>query len=356
MSRAKKQHLTQRKDKRYCCVYHGIQFMGRTEDEALQARKDYKAREQVGETPIKKITVAAYIAKWLPLHKADVSQKCYADYAKQLQALANAIGNMKMNSVTVDDAAHVWNHYQGYSASTIKRARMLYISLFDSGIENGYCRRNPFRGRFAQPPKAPTGSHRALTQEEITLILTTPHRVQLGAMLMLYAGLRRGEALALTSDDITPDEIIVNKAVRFEGNTHVITSPKTGAGIRRVPILSPLRPFLNVTGLVMPSARNQLMTETAFTRAWNSYLHALSLSAGHPVNIRPHDLRHTFCTLIMDAGISITQAMSWMGHSDEKMILHIYDHLTESRNMASVNQVEKLLNHMQNDMQKNRRP
>ena len=41
MPRAKKQHLTKRKDGRYCCKYHGIQFFGRTEDEAFRAREAY---------------------------------------------------------------------------------------------------------------------------------------------------------------------------------------------------------------------------------------------------------------------------------------------------------------------------
>jgi hypothetical protein len=35
MPRPKKQHLKQRKDGRFCCVYHGKQFMGNTEEEAL---------------------------------------------------------------------------------------------------------------------------------------------------------------------------------------------------------------------------------------------------------------------------------------------------------------------------------
>ena len=36
MPRAKKQHLKHRKDGRYCCVYHGVHFMGRTEEKALE--------------------------------------------------------------------------------------------------------------------------------------------------------------------------------------------------------------------------------------------------------------------------------------------------------------------------------
>lgn len=354
MPRAKKQHLKQRKDGRFCCVYHGIQFMGLSEDEALDKRDAYIRQERAGEAVRADPTVQEYAQKWLPLHKSGVSDKCYNDYAKQLEALCECIGPQKIKKVTVDDAATVWEHYKSYSASTIKRARMLYVSLFDTAIENDLIHKNPFRGRFAQPPKGTQGSHRALTDEEISLIRETPHRMQTAALIMLYAGLRRGEVLALSMRDIDliAGVITVNKAIRFDGNRPVISRPKTASGTRQVPILSVLRPFLeNRAGRILSAANGDIMTETAFSRCWESYILHLSKAAGHPVNIRPHDLRHTYCTMLRDAGVDMHQAMIWMGHADEKMILHIYDHVSEKRTQTSINQVENSLLNMRNDMQ-----
>ena len=85
------------------------------------------------------------------------------------------------------------------------------------------------------------------------------------------------------------------------------------------------------------------MSHTGFMQAWEAYNRALSRAAGHPVNIRPHDLRHSFCAMLMDAGVDIKQAMIWMGHADEGMILHIYDHVRENRTQKSISQVEKML-------------
>ena len=353
MPRIKKQRLKQRADGRYCCKYHGIQFMGNSSDEALDARDEYKRREAEG-LSMRPLSVAEYAGQWLPLHKGNVSVKCYNDYAKQLETMCAVIGRILLSNVSVDDAAAVWTNYKGYSQSTVKRAKMLFVGLFDAAIENGYCIRNPFRSKFAQPPKAEAGSHRALTEEEITLIQKTPHRFQAPVMVMLYAGLRRGEVLALTSRDIDfkAGVIHVTKAVRYDSNQPIIDKPKTAAGVRDVPILSPLRPILkNRIGRIAESAHGEIMSERAFRRAWDSYLLALSNAAGHPVSIRPHDLRHTYCTMLRDAGVDMKQAMIWMGHADEKMILRIYDHVGEKRTQNSVKQVEKMLNGMQNGMQ-----
>lgn len=68
---------------------------------------------------------------------------------------------------------------------------------------------------------------------------------------------------------------------------------------------------------------------------------ALSAAAGHPINIRPHDLRHSFCTMLRDSNVEMHLAMRWMGHSDEKMILRIYDHISEERVKKALENVEK---------------
>ena len=338
--------LKARPDGRYACRYKNKFFYGHTPEEAKQARKEYIKQEQSGRLLRRELTVREYAMKWLPLYKSGVSEKCYNDYAKQLEALFPVIGDMHLASVTVDDAAAVWKHYAGYSASTIKRARMLYIALFDTAIENELCFKNPFKSKFTQPPRGSAGSHRALSPDEVDLILRVPHRFQLAVLVMLYAGLRRGEVLALSSDDIdlSAGLIHVNKAVRFDSNQPILSDPKTEAGVRSVPVLSALRPYLEQhTGLIAPSASGSIMSEVAFRRAWQSYIAALSAAAGHPVNIRPHDLRHTYCTMLVDAGVPLKQAMAWLGHADEKMIMRVYDHVHAERSRASVQQVEQLL-------------
>lgn len=354
MGRARKIVLKPRKDGRYQCQYKDHYFYGKTSDEALQAREEYKRREKQNMMPDNP-TIRQYAAQWLPLHKSGVSNKCYNDYAKQIDALCDEIGDRRFSEVTVDDCKRVYTHYKGYSQSTIKRSRMLFISIFDTAIENGYATRNPFRSKFAQPDKGTEGTHRIISDEERQLIHTTPHRFQLGALAMLYAGLRRGEALAIDIDndiDQSKEIIHVTKEVRFEGNKPIIDSPKTDAGVRDVPLLPELAQALKGKhGLLMSSAKGTLCTEQAQGRGWESYNKALSEKAGHEISIRCHDLRHTYCTMLRDAGVDMKLAMQWMGHADEKMILRVYDHVTESRIQDGIEKVKKSLLHCQNACQ-----
>jgi len=336
---AKKRHATLRKDKRWQCKVAGKTFIDRVKDEAIRKADEYDAMLKLRlASATKPKTVRIYAAEWLSTHRSGVIDKTYNDYSRQLDKLISVCGDKFLSDISPDDAAAVWKQFTGLSSSTIKRANQLYRGMFDSAVENDYCRKNPFRSSAVKLPQGSAGSHRALTLEEIKLIRNTQHRMRPAVMTMLYAGLRKGEALALTSDDIDLKArvIHVSKAVRYDSNQPILTDPKTAAGIRDVPILSDLLPVLRkVTGLLAPSASGKLMSDTAFSRAWDSYLLALSRAAGHPVSIRPHDLRHTYCTILCDAGVPIKQAMEWLGHADEKMILKIYDHNSTARRAAS---------------------
>lgn len=352
-----RQKLTPRADGRYTCRYKNKYFYGSTQREAQQKRDEYKRLVESGIRAAEAgLTVRQYAMRWVATHKASVSDKCYNDYVKQLNAMIEHIGHLRLMDVTPDDIKEIFSaHYLNYSQSTIKRARMLYISMFDAAIDSGYARTNPCRSKHAQPHKGTSGSHRAITAEERSLIHNTPHRFRLGAMVMLYAGLRRGEVLALRRSDIDTiaSVIHITKAIRYESNQPIFDTPKTEAGARDIPLLSQLADEIPIDcDLIMPSANGVACSDIAFRRGWASYLHALSAAAGHPISIRPHDLRHSYCTMLRDAGVEMKLAMQWMGHADEKMILRIYDHITTDRVEKSVELVEKSLRSCQNGCQK----
>jgi integrase len=60
-------------------------------------------------------------------------------------------------------------------------------------------------------------------------------------------------------------------------------------------------------------------------------------------DIVPYDLRHSFCVMCRDAGVEINTCRKWMGHADSKMILKVYDSVSEDRSASERQKVEKVL-------------
>lgn len=362
--------------------------MSYDEDEAVRQRDAYKYRCEHDIDEIRKISVKDYAAEWLPLYKqGKVQLNTYNQYAGLFDRLTAIIGDIHMSSVTPDDVARVWKSFQGQSKSQIKKATYLYRRLFDSAIESGYCRRNPFRSETNETPKGTEGSHRALEDWERRLIETTPHRLQLGALVMLYAGLRRGELLALQYNHVSKDDITVRQAITFAGAKPETKGTKNESSMRTVPLLDPLRPWffdendkpLHELGYIVSCVDGTVCTESGWKRAWESYITVLETALNgtekrwyhrtrewkqsHPeewgkyealrarkpkdaeafrlmgwrsVTIRPHDLRHSFCEWAITNGVGPKTLMKWMGHTDERMIMKIYDHVMSKREDAAV--------------------
>ena len=339
--------LKQRPDGYYCAWYHGKQFLGRTEPEAKEKRDNYKYELTHGIEQVKPKTVYEYASEWLPVAKAGTSKSTYNQYATVMEKLTACIGDKYIHSVTPGDIKKIWVSFVGKSQSYINKASFLYKSFFQAAMENGYCRSNPVVSQSAKPHKGSKGTHRCLTKEEIFLIETVPHRVQAGAMFMLKAGLRRGELLALSKADIYNERIHITKAIRFVNNRPVIDKTKNESSVREVPLFDSLKPFIDdVVNLILPDADGEICSETAFQRAWESYLLHLSKVAGHQILFRPHDLRHTFVTVGRNIGIDPKTMMTWCGHSSERMIMQIYDHVTEDRMEKMIAMVN---NHNNND-------
>lgn len=375
-----RQSLTKRADGRYRVKYKDQYFYGTTQAEAIQKREEYKHAELEGLRATCP-TVSAYAIEWLPAHKKTVAVRTYNAYAGHLDTLCAMYGGYLLSQITPTMIKKVYSdRYEGKSDSHIKKAKMIFSAMFDSAVADGYIRTNPARDKTAKPHKGTEGSHRALTPYEDQIILNVKHPFRPVVMLMRYGGLRRGEALALNVKndvDFVEGTITIKNAVMYISNQPVLKKPKTDAGIRTVPLFDILRHELeNVEGYAAICKRTGgLMSESAFKSAWTSYIRAAEsminncdkyrwygktkhdkqlIAEGHDLppwktfDIRPHDLRHSFCTMLRDAGVDLHLAIEWMGHEDEKMILEIYDHINDERRKKAIEMVEKITSRGQN--------
>lgn len=368
-----RQKLTQRADGRYRCKYKGKEFYGDTAKEAQQKRDEYKRMLEAG---IKEeslgLTVKAYAFRWVSTYKSHLTDGPYNTHVRMLNRFCEheGIGSRRMQDIDTIDVQGFFNTAEGKSYSYICDMRDTIKGLFKFALADRVIQHDPTIK--AKVPKGKKGSHRAITTHERELISSLDHRMRPAAMVMLYAGLRRGEALALDIDrdvDYHEKTITVRYAVRYPDQQHpVLVDPKTEAGSRTIPLLDVLADELRGKhGLLITDIDGQMMTEAAWSRAWESYLCKLSvLHNGHAkrwhgktkehkaiiaaggtiplwvdISIRPHDLRHSYCTMLYDAGVDLKTAQLWMGHADADVTMKIYTHLTEERQKKATKDLEK---------------
>ena len=201
----------------------------------------------------------------------------------------------------------------------------------------------------------------------VAAALGAEHRAGRWAMLMLYAGLRRGEALALRWEDIDWEHNIIHvrRALHFEGGNPVLGATKTDCSVRDVPMFPVLRRCLQIheasEEYVCVSAE-----DTAWKTAWaafnNTMANILNGDTAKPVapgrrsdlddenrkafSVRAHDLRHTFCSLLYDAGVDVLTAQKMMGHSNPEITMCIYTHLSEEKKENDIEKATAYLERM----------
>lgn len=282
-----------------------------------------------------------------------------------LERFAKYVGaNTRMRDVTKSDIMDFYNTLDKYSASHISKYAQLVSAMFRDAVEDGLILRSPCYN--VKPPQGTQGTHRPLEDWERQYVheMADKHRFGVAAMLMLYGGLRCGEAMAFDIDrdvDFENKRIYVRKAISFsEGSRGNVKTPKTEAGIRSIPLFEPLRAVLEGKhGLVLTLINGEQITLGGFNKAWDSYKYQIEEKMNgfqkrwangrewREFTVRTHDFRHSFCVMCVDAGVDIKTLMKWMGHSDAKMIQKIYDHVTKARERAAeqktAEQIEKML-------------
>lgn len=274
-------------------------------------------------------TVSSWADEWLEVYKKpSVTIRTYETYAHDIELIKRAIGHKPLKAVTTSDIRRIINSRSGLSTSAIKKTTMTVKTLFRAAIENRMISADPCIGVKRVPGTA--GTHRALDEAEVTAVLRAARNHRFGAVaaLMLLAGLRKAESAAFNFDtDMVDGKVCVNRSLTWPANQAIVKMPKSKAGIREMPILSPLE-FYAKPGLAI-EGENGYISEVGFRRAHESFVKACG------VNFRCHDLRHTFTTMIFDAGVDLKTAQKWLGHDDPTVTLRIYTHLSESRDKAS---------------------
>ena len=312
------------------------------------------------------ITVEAWTEEWLRIYAAGrgYSSRVTADQCAGM--LTNALGSRKLRNVLqADIQAFARACGAKYSKTQVSKIRNTTRQIFETARANRITLSDPCAG--VQWMHQGEGTHRALETWEIKHICTywREHRAGLWMMIMLFAGLRRGEVLALRWEDIDieADVLRVRCALHFEVNEPVYGPPKTKASVREVPILPPLREALEslygpyVSEYVCTGADGQAVTQSIWKTSLDAYLRTMTNALNGEQAFRPgrrsdldqeprrvykfraHDLRHTFASMLYEAEVDIKTAQKWLGHSSPEITMRVYTHFSTLRGAKSTSKI-----------------
>ena len=332
--------------------------------------KQLEARRQVEEIIFRRQhpTVAEYCQKWLLMQSAKVSASTLRGYTADMKNyIIKPLGEMYMEEVTADDIRLALVPLSKKSEGLYSTVNMLLKCIFYSAERSQILEHNPCVGISGKGGK-PAKKREALTDQQVEVLLDTVRELPpyLFIMLGLYSGLRREEILALQWDCVFLDEstpyISVRRAWRTEHNRPVISTVlKTKAAKRVIPIPKCLVDCLreaktaSKSDYVISDSEGQPLAASQFQRVWqyvvvrstkprNYYKYVNGQSIKYTVtptlgmtqrnqpkikytldfDVTPHQLRHTYITNLLYAGVDPKTVQYLAGHENSKTTMDIY--------------------------------
>lgn len=375
-----KKNNTKRDDGRYAVqVYIGVvdgkrkykTVYGKTQKEADAKAEEVRVSLRKGiDISSSNDSFKTWVEYWLASKRYEVSDDRYNALLSRSGVWLDYIKNTPINQIKPFDLQTILfsiaakNPYTNkpMAKKTIRGYVQVINAIFDFAIDNRIIEYNPASKLKIPQTTTPTTQRRALTEVERQWVMELDHRAKPSAMLMMLSGLRRGEATALQWNDIdfVNNKISVTKSYNFKSKE--FKSPKNGkARVVSVPqlLIDYLKTLPRVSMFVLTNSKGRMMTDDSWRRLYDSYMHDLNIQYGFdgnapnkfsPIKIpmiitpfTPHELRHTFCTIMFEAGIDALTAKEQMGHADIQTTLSIYTHLSNKHKDLEVNKLDTFL-------------
>lgn len=172
----------------------------------------------------------------------------------------------------------------------------------------------------------------------------------IGIIICLYTGIRLGELLALTWDDIDFDKKLlrVNKTVytitKNGKNEAYIDKPKTKQSNRIIPLPKQLISLLkknkkkSISNYIITTKTEGIVQNRSYQKTFKSILRKCNIPYKNF-----HSLRHTFATRALELGMDVKTLSEILGHKNSTITLNRYSHSLLEHKVEFMNKVGKLL-------------
>lgn len=328
--------MKQRKDGRWCkkvTLPNGkTKYFYSAAKTERQANKDfdrqlleYTEKEEKG----KKLVEVA--DEWEEQHCKHLSHSTICRYEIYLNAIRSAWHNEYIKNITPQKIENFLNDMviKAYSTKTIKDQTAIIKMVFKYAMIKSYITQDATL-YITSPKGIKPVKRQALTEEQIATVKNSLNcTFGFLAYFLLYTGMRKGELLALQWKDIDLNNNIIHvtKSTYFISNNPYIKDTKTEAGNRNIILLDCLKEKLSpqAPDEYVFNKNGRMIDKSYFTRQWEKYKKETGL------NISAHQLRHTFVTILYEAGIDEKLSQTILGHSDITTTRNIYTHIRENK-------------------------
>lgn len=304
--------------------------------------RSYRNRKRI----TKKYLFEELYNMWIIQYKKSVRASTYTItkglFQNHILPVLGKIPIDKLNLLTAQNAVNEWSQ----KLKKYKSLKTYAQQIYKYAMRLELIEKDPFKfvimpGEQHRTIKRIKNSDNYYTKEELLSFLEIAKK-ELSLQwycffrLIAYTGIRRGEALALTWEDVdfTHNEITINKTLSWDEQYHKKINPsKTKAGERIIKIdgetmdvLSRWRSLNIDEPLIFCNKNHEHISLSTPQKHLNKLFQKHELK-----RITIHGLRHTHCSLLFEAGVPIKEVQDRLGHDDIKTTLDIYTHISKKQ-------------------------
>lgn len=291
--------------------------------------------------PTAPLTLGQYLTTWLDVRDLKPRTRAHYEWLYETR-IKPTFADVPLADLTRDMVRTWYADLDRSKATTRAHAYGLLRTVIGSAVEDGLIPAQVAHIRGAGAAKRKSQTTVLEASDVAALADAMPARLRPMILLAAWCGLRFGELVALTADDVDLDAgtVSVNKAVVRVGGTPQLSTTKSDAGTRVVAIpphvVKQLRGRLAAEGLLFPASNGKYLQPSTFNRHYYRARDAI----GRP-DLRFHDLRHTGLTLAAIAGATLADLMARAGHSTATAALK-YQHQAQGRDKKIAKALSKL--------------
>lgn len=325
----------------------------RTKREAEAALEKLLASVREGTvTTRSSMTVGEYLAEWIAGQRQRLRATTLESYEIAVNRITQRLGHVKLQALAplqlerfyADLAEDGGRTGKPLTAKTIRNTHVVLRKALADAERLGLVGRNV--GSAAKPPIAHRREYATWSSDDVRDFFTSVRedRVFPAFVLLATTGMRRGEVLGLRWSDVDLDggQLAVVQTLTTVNNKPLLSPPKTTRS-RRVVFLDE-----HTIKVLRDHRRRQREERLAAGPVWDSthdlvfrdelggLVHPdwltrefgrLVRSAGL-LSIRLHDVRHTYATLALKAGVHPKVVSERLGHATVGITLDLYSHVT----------------------------